>query len=135
MFFQKFCHYVLLGINENQCSYGMLISLVNPMSEKVFILKLYRKMLSTNQIAGSSAVYVVSPELMNKELWLIDIQGKEKSRRPVIAGVTNLGHSSPNTEKILKDDGFSGVEKNPANIYLFKINNRNTKKGVKYVQS
>ena len=68
MFFQKFCHYVLLGINENQCSYGMLISLVNPMSEKVFILKLYRKMLSTNQIAGSSAVYVVSPELMNKEL-------------------------------------------------------------------
>ena len=105
------------------------------MSEKVFILKLYRKMLSTNQIAGSSAVYVVSPELMNKELWLIDIQGKEKSRLPVIAGVTNLGHSSPNTEKILKDDGFSGVEKNPANIYLFKINNRNTKKGVKYVQS
>ena len=25
--------------------------------------------------------------------------------------------------------------KSPANIYLFKVNNRNTRKGVKYVQS
>ena len=28
-----------------------------------------------------------------------------------------------------------GIENYPANIYLFKVNNRNTRKGVKYVQS
>ena len=27
------------------------------------------------------------------------------------------------------------IDNNPPNIYLFKVDNRNTKKGVKYVQS
>ena len=50
MFFEEVLHYLLFRVSRNGICYGILFSCALSMCGKVFVVKLWSKMLSANQI-------------------------------------------------------------------------------------